>query len=234
MLNKILSIFLVFSFISINANISFAKSVSITKQKLTSALQNFSKTNIIDDNNYNITVRDNVILIDSDNGNFTVNYNLKNNPIFSYTLNIQKGMSYETLKEEMKNLYEPTLICYLAVANINEIDFKNAAFHFMLSALNSSSGETNIALNDVPFIIVSDDVNTTITGNTKTIKESEFGNRVVEYTKAVYGKKESISDSKNINSFKCVKELKEINDNLCKIIVTLTINLDTDFSKLKK
>jgi len=143
-------------------------------------------------------------------------------------------MSYETLKEEMKNLYEPTLICYLAVANINEIDFKNAAFHFMLSALKSSSGETNIALNDVPFIIVSDDVNTTITGNTKTIKESEFGNRVVEYTKAVYGKKESISDSKNINSFKCVKELKEINDNLCKIIVTLTINLDTDFSKLKK
>jgi hypothetical protein len=234
MLNKILSMFLAFSFILVNTNIIFAKSVSITKQNLTSALQNFSKTKVIDDNNCNITVKDNVILIDSDNGNFTVNYNLKNNPIFSYTLNIQKGMSYETLRKEIKNLYEPTLICYLAVANVNEIDFKNAAFHFMLSALNSSSGEPNIALKDVPYIIVSDEGNITSTGNAKTIKASEFGNKVIEYTKSMYGKKESFSDSNNINSFKCVKELKEINDNLCKIIVTLTINLDADFSKLKK
>ena len=232
MLKKILSVGLIFNFILINVVISYASSVPITKQNLTSALQKFTKSDI-NNKNCDITIKDNNILINSDDGNFTIDYNLKNKPTFLYTLDIQKGMGYETFNKKIKDLFAPMLICYLAIANINDIEFKNAYSYFLLSSLPSSL-EISVNLNDAPYIIVPDNVTVTSKSNSKVIKESEFGNHVVDYTKTLYGKKEILDDSKYIGSFKCIKELKDDTAYSCKLVITMEINLDADFSKLKE
>lgn len=232
MLKKILCIGLIFNFILINIAVSYASSVPITKQNLTSALQKFTKSDI-NNTNCKITVKDNIILINSNDGNFTINYDLKNKPTFLYKFNIQKGMDYKTFNKRIKDLFTPILICYSAIANINDIEFKNAYSYFLLSTLPSSF-EISTNLNDAPYIIVPDNMTVMSKGNSKVIKESDFGNHVIEYTKTLYSKKEIFNDSKNIGSFECKKELIDETDSSCKIVVTMTINLNADFSKLKE
>lgn len=65
------------------------------------------------------------------------------------------------------------------------------------------------------------------------IISTEFGNRAMEYFNSVYQKdKYTYNDSEEYNTFECVTEKKEKTDTFCKLVETLTINTEADFSKI--
>lgn len=91
-----------------------------------------------------------------------------------------------------------------------------------------------------PYIIV-DDINieegTTIDkegSNEKTIYASEFGERVMEYVNATYKEKQTIVDTVDgINSYEWTIERKDVTDTSCKLVSTISVNPNADFSKIK-
>lgn len=229
---KCLYLFLILVFFY--TNICYATVVAVTNENLKEALQNFvsSKAN---KKNYNISVSDNVINLTVDNKNYILNYDLTDKPTFSSEVLIEKGMSYEEYDAQTSNLSSP-MLGYLAVANIQGAEFEDAMSYFSLSyaegALNGSHSSENS-------YIIYDDTNmsdgVTIIkdeSDSKTIYVSEFGERVMEYVNYMYPTTQTISDSKDINSYVMTIEKQDVTETSCKLVSTLSVNLDADFSEL--
>lgn len=233
MMKKFFSMFLVLSIIFANLcmTISYAATVPVTEENLEMALQKFVESGS-DENHYKISVANNVISISSDDGDYAISYELTSNPTFSYTVDVKQGMSYEVFKKEISNLSAP-MLGYMAVANTQGVANEDALTYFSLNLFTSAlSGTSSLDLSD-SYMIVSDDV--IVEGDTeKVIKESEFGNRVMEYVKATYGEKKVLTDAESINSFEYITELKDVTDTSCKLVTTLTVNMDADFLKLEE
>lgn len=232
MLKKFLSLFLVLSLIFCNLCMTsvFASSVSITDKTLESAFQKLvsSESN---DKNYKVKVEDKNIYVSSDDGDYTIAYDLTNNPMFSYTLDVEKGMDYNTFKQGTDNL-SSLMIAYMAIANLHGIDFEDSGLYFSMCILTAAFSQISSENIKNSYTIVPD--GTSVTGDLIVIKESEFGNRVMEYVNAVYEEKTSIKDTEGgINSFEWTTERKDVTSNSCKLVSTLKINLEADFSQLK-
>ncbi len=230
----VLSFILIFVFIAFSfSNICYA--VAVTDENLNFALQKFvsSDTN---ENNYKITVSDNVIKITADGKSYTLNYDLTDKPTFTFEIPIEQGMSYANFKEQTDNLILP-MIGYIAVANIQGVEFEDSSAYFLMSylgnALNGSWSSEN------SYVII-DDTNmsdgVTIDrdeSDTKTIYASEFGERVMEYVNATYKDRQTIKDSSDgINSYEWITERKDVTNTSCKLVSSLSVNLNADFSKL--
>lgn len=171
----VLSFILIFVFIAFSfSNICYA--VAVTDENLNSALQKFvsSDTN---ENNYKITVSDNIIKIAADGKSYTLNYDLTDKPTFTFEIPIEQGMSYANFEEQTDNLILP-MIGYIAVANIQGVELEDSSAYFLMSylgnALNGSWSSEN------SYVII-DDTNmsdgVTIDkdeSDTKTIYSSEF------------------------------------------------------------
>lgn len=214
----------------------YATEVSVTKENLNASLQEFvsSDTN---ENNYKITVSDNIITIEVDGKSYTLNYDLTEKPKFTLEIPIEKGMSYKDFKEQTDNLILP-MIGYVAVANIQGIEVEDASMYIFMSYLGNvlngfwSSENSYIIIDDTN---LSEGV-TIVRGesDTKTIFASEFGERGMEYVNAIYKDKQTISDATSgINSYEWIIERKDVTETSCKLVSSLTVNVDADFSKIK-
>ena len=145
-------------------------------------------------------------------------------------------MSYDEFKEKTDNLILP-MLSYIAVANIQGVDFEDSSAYFLMSylgnALNGSWSSENsyVIIDDTNMsdgVTIDKDEN-----DTKTIYVSEFGERVMEYVNNIYKDKQIIKDSsEGINSYEFIIEKKEETNTSCKLVSTLNVNLDADFSKL--
>lgn len=214
----------------------YATSIAVTKENLNTSLQKFV-TSDTNENNYKITVSDKVITITVEGKNYTLNYDLTNKPTFSLEIPIQKGMSYADFKEQTDNLTLP-MIGYIAVANIQGVEFEDASAYFLMSYLGSAfNGSWS---SDNSYVIV-DDTNLSdgvaidkSESDSKTIYASEFGERVMEYVNATYKDKQTITDATSgINSYEWTTEKKDVTETSCKLVSSLSVNTDTDFSKIK-
>lgn len=227
---KCLYLFLVLVFLY--ANICYATVVAVTDENLKESLQKFvlSEAN---KENYNITVSKNVITVMIDSESYTLNYDLTNKPKFTLEIPIEKGMSYDDFEKKTDNLMLP-MIGYIAVANIQNVDIEDASAYFLLSYLaNALNGEFTFNSSNSYMIIDDTAEGITIeTDNPNAIKVSEFGERVMEYVKAIYPETQSISDAEEINSYTLTTERKDDTSTSCKLVSTLTVNLDADFSKI--
>ena len=209
----------------------YATAVSITKENLNESLQEFVSSDV-NENNYKIIVSDNIITITVDGKSYTLNYNLTEKPKFTLEIPIEKGMSYSDFKAQTDNLILP-MIGYIAVANIQGVEFEDASVYFLMSYLvNASSKNSYVIIDDTN---MSDGV--TIDkdeSDTKTIYVSEFGERVMEYVNAEYKDKQTITDATSgINSYELITERKDVTETSCKLVSSLTVNVDADFSKIK-
>ena len=216
----------------------YATFVTVTKENLNTSLQKLTTT----DENYindKITVSDKVITLTTDGENYSINYDLTtNNPTFSIEALIEKGMSYADFEEQVDNLLLP-MLGYIAVANIQGIEFEDAAKYFVMSYFsNALSGSWS---SDDSYVIVDDTkLSDGVTidksqSNSKTIYVSEFGERVMEYVNATYKDKTTIADEKNgVNSYELTTEKKDVTETSCKLVSTLTVNSNADFSKIKE
>lgn len=214
----------------------YATAITVTKENLNTSLQEFVSSGA-NENNYKITVSDNIITITVDRKSYTLNYNLTEKPKFTLEIPIEKGMSYKDFKAQTDNLILP-MIGYVAVANIQGVEFEDASAYFLMSYLgNALNGSWS---SDNSYVIV-DDTNlsdgVTIDkseSDSKTIYASEFGERVMEYVNATYKDKQTITDvTSGINSYEWTIERTDVKETSCKLVSSLSVNTDADFSKIK-
>lgn len=237
MIKKVLSLVLVFNMIctTLCMTVSYA-SVPVTEESLEIAFQEFVNSNS-NENNVKIKIANNVISANSDEGNYFITYDLTNNPIFSYTADIKQGMSYDEFKEKTDNLSAP-MLGYLAVANIQGVDYQDSMLYFTMHLMaNVLSGSSSLELYGIiddrnlsEGVSIIKDPN-----DTETIYASEFGNHAMEYVQKVYGTSQRFNDDAGghgLNSFEWTQELKDVTDTSCKIVSTVTVNLNADFSQL--
>ena len=220
---------LIFCFIFINfLSVSYGFSTPVTKENLNTSLQNFA-TSEYNTDKYQITVQDNEIQVKTEQGNYTLNYDLTGKPTFSISVPISQGISYKEFNMKTDSLYLP-MLGYIGVANTQGVSFEDAPVYFELCLLESlfsnSSSETT------QYIIASDGTNVT-SSTSNVIYESDFGNHVIEYTNSIYNNKDIFSDTSKLNSFTLTIEKKDVTSTSCNLVSTLTINTDTDFSKIK-
>ena len=231
MLKKLLIISAVFCliFTYLWLTISRAASVPVTDENLKAAFEKLIES-LEQYKNYEITLENKVISVKTGEENYTLNYDLTGNPTFSYVIDVKKGMDYTKFNEETEKL-STVILGYLAVANIQGVDFKDSFSYFqmyMLQSALSALGSTDL---NNSYMIVADGV--TVDNASKVIKQSEFGERVMEYVNATYKEKKVYKDTDGFNTFEMSTEQKDVTETSCKIVSTVTVNLDADFSKLK-
>lgn len=222
---------LVFTLIFLNLySISYA-ATPVTNENLKSALQKY----ITYSNNNQISIANNVITITKGGKSYNVNYDLTNQPTFTLEVTIPKGISYEDWKKIEDSLNFP-LLGYLLTANIQGIEFDDISTYFGMSILsnltNSSNTNDYVIIDDISLedgVTIKKDPN-----DTKTIYTSEFGDRVIEYVNALYANKVVFSDSsEGINSYEWSTERKDITDTSVKLVSTVKVNTNADFTKIK-
>lgn len=225
------SLCIFFICIFLYTTMSYAMWVTVTDENLEEALQNF-ETSDSDTENYEITVSNNIINITVDDATYELNYDLTDDPTFWVeTSTIEQGMTYEDFQAETEKLVLP-MIGYIAVANVQGIEIEDGMLYFMMSylgnAMGSSSGENS-------YIIV-DDTNSSggeiSTDGKNVIYVSEFGDRVMEYVNSLYENGNSISDSNQFDTYTMTVEKEDSTETSCKLVSTLTVNMDADFSQL--
>lgn len=217
------------------SNLCWAAPIPITDENLSLAIQNFVASEANEDN-YEVTVSNNVINIKVENETYSMTYDLTNKPIFTMETLIQKGISYNEFNDKTENLILP-MLGYIAVANIQGVGLEDAGAYFLFSYMGSAlSGG---ALSSENLYTIVDDLNldegVTLqkTDDPKTIYTSEFGEKVLEYVNEVYKNPQTISDSSGINSYVMTIEKVNIDDTSCKIVSKLIANYDADFSQIK-
>ena len=216
---------------------TYATAVAVTDESLNNSLQKFVSS-ASNDKDYKITVEDNVIKVESKDGGFSFKYNLTNNPTFSYEADINQGMSYEEFEEKTGNLFN-VMLGYLAVTDIQGIDFEDAGTYISMAILNKAFSGLNTVDTSNSYIIYDDtDASDVVIfekndNSSNIIYASEFGDHAIEYVKSVYKESSTFSDSDELDTFEWTTERKDLTDSSCKLISNLTVKLDSDFSKLQ-
>ena len=219
------------------SSMSYATAVTVTDSNLNTALQKFVSSDSNKDN-YKISVSNNIITITSDKGTYTLNYDLSGKPTFIYEANISQGMSYADFEKKTDNL-SIVMLGYLAVANIQGVEYEDSAAYFAKNLLQAAFSRLSSANTSNSYTIY-DDTNmsdgVTIEkdpSDTRTIYASEFGDHVMEYVNAMYGEKTSYKDTEGFNTFEWTTERQDVTTTSCRLVSTMIVNLDADFSKLK-
>ena len=225
MLKKALIVFLVFGFIVANllTTLSFAAAVPVTEEKLNKSLQKIN-TSGLNDKKLKFSVKNGVITVTSEDSSCEISYDLTDKPIFTYTANINQGMSYADYEKVIDNLLMPA-VGYIAVADIQGVSIKDSTSYIAMDLLFYSLTNSN----DSGYIIDEEKPGVEVKGE-NVIKASEFGEHVMEVVNSQYAKKTSHSDDNK--TYKLTTERKDVTETSCKLVSTLEVNLDADFTKL--
>lgn len=210
--------------------------VEITKEKLEEKFQELQKYMGSDSDKEDsskiekIIVGDKTIEVTTDKDKYEINYQIGNKITFSIETEIKQGMSYEEYKRNTNNI-DNVFYGYFAVANILGIKYEDAVMYCGLAKLSSISGTFDTSDS---YVIYTPTPGVTLENpDDKTIISTEFGNRAMEYFNSVYKEdKYTYNDSEQYNTFECVVEKKEKTNTSCKLVETLAIDTDGDFSKI--
>lgn len=237
-LRNIIIVLLVFMILAL-CTISNAAKVEVTKEKLQEVLNNFKNlptdTNEINENeNMEIEVTDDSIKILFGEDEYEIKYDLKDKPTFIVEALINDGMSFEDYEEELsKSLL--LMIGYVAVAEIQGVKLEDSGAYFSLwylaQAFKGVSNSQYIIYNDAN---TTDNMIPEPSGNQKVIKQSEFDKYVMDYVNTIYENDIILKDSNGINSFEWTMKREDVTDKSCKLVSTMSIDLDADFSKIEK
>lgn len=216
---------------------SYAVPVTVTEENLKTSIESFITSEVAEEN-YIVSVENNKITLTSLEETLSFSYDLTGSPTFVAEANINQGMSYDEFQTQTDNLLS-VMFGYSAVANIQGIDFEDSMMYWLLMIMNSAFSGMSDSSSSSGYVIM-DDTNmsegVTIDKeslDSNTILASEFPNRVMEYVNATYKDSQTISDStEGINSFELTINKTNVTDTSCKLVSTLNINLNADFSQL--
>lgn len=216
MLNKkaMLNIILIFliTILLIGSN-SYAM-VQVTKDNLTQSLPNIMSTEFAQQYGIsNMTVGENIISVTSSSGQYDIKYDLSNEPTFTTEVEVREDMSSDEYTSDSQTA--GLIAIYGAIASINGVDVNNALQYFALSYLSSVS-ESDTIISNIP------------------TDDEEFGKKMLEEIKKAYTEPEIYDDSKNLNTYELTFEAQDITETSCKVVITLKIKADADFSKINQ
>ena len=227
---------LIFIILTMCLNISYA-SVPVTEENLEKSLQSFMEKKLLDYTSVSLDKTNKQFIISSETDIFKLNYDLSNQPKFTFEIPIEKGISYDEFKTQTDNLYAIPMLGYIAVANMQGISFEDASAYFLFSYLDSISDSfsTDNGIWIYDDTKLSDGV--TIdksSGSSNTIYVSEFGEKVMEYVNATYKDSIRIKDNKDsdISSYSLLIEKRDVTDTSCKLISEIVVDTEADFLKL--
>lgn len=211
--------------------VSYAEAVPVTEENLNAALQSFIASG---DGEFQISVENEIITIKEESGEYILNYDLTGKPTFWYETTIEEGMDYADFEKETGNLGLP-MLGYIAVANIQGIEVNDSMSYLIFSALGGvldgsfSTDDSYVIVDDLN---VSDGVTIEKTDDPKVIYTSEFGERVMEYVNYMYKETQTVTDADGINSYTYTTEKKDVTEKSCKLVATLEMNMEADYSQL--
>jgi LPXTG-motif cell wall-anchored protein len=212
------------------SSLCYATLVKVTDENLKTALKDFG-TSSVNENNYQISVANNVITVTLNGETYLINYDLTDNPTFTYKVPITNDISKDDF-DDVKDKLSIVMLGYVAVANIQGVSFEDSYAYFVASSLMNAL--SNLSSSNLSYWIVPDDA--AIEGsNEDVIHESEFGNYIMDYINSLSNTKQTFIDGEDvegINSFIWTTEETDITGTSCNLQSTLTVNLDADFSKL--
>lgn len=222
---------LIFLLITIINTISCAEFNPVTDENLKQSFKEIEKSlkEIGTIENLEFSVSNNIINMTLDNEKYSWNYTLNQDCTFKMEIPIEKGMTYEKYKEKITGFDEMNTCSYLAIANTQNIDFRDAMPYITNSYIMPSS------LPDIEYKIIDDIENPIIKKqeDAKIFYTSEFNERIIEFVNAKYKEKKIISDSDGFNTYTVTIEKKDMTETSGKLVCTLSISNQSDFSKLK-
>jgi hypothetical protein len=224
MIKKLLVMIFVFSVILGNL-CCYAFSVPVTKERLESAFKLYENSGL-NTIGHRVTVNNDTITFTVDGKSYNVKYNLKNDPTFTFELTLKQGTSYSDYQDQIANI-GCGLIPFFAIANIQGVGYEKSYSYAANAALRAAFEQAGSISSSEGYMIVADGVTVT-GGNMKTIRASDFGNHVIEYTKAIYGKSAKLKDS----LFEYSTELKDITSSSCKYVAKLVVKENGDYTSL--
>ena len=213
MLKKFLSIILIFIIIMFTIySSSYGAIQPVTKESLEQAFQDLMSSEALEGINLDITniqVENDIITINtSDVGEIQVKYNLEDEPTFVSEMNVEQGMTYDEYLDETSSA-TGCMLAYMAIANLNGVDFEYASTYFILTYI---SGQGNIEM----------------------ITKEEFEANVMKYINEWYGEPISKNDATEGDTYEITMEQQDVTDTSCKIVTTLKIKADADFTRLQE
>ena len=225
MMKKTLIAFLIFVIIIANllTTLSFATAVAVTDENLNESLQKVT-TSGFSDEKLTFSVENGIITVTSGDSICEISYDLTNNPTFTYTANIEQGMSYADYKEVKDNLLMP-IVGYIAVADIQGVSTKDSTSYIVMDLLFSSLS----SLNSSGYVIDEEEPGVEVEGD-NVIKASDFADHVMQVVNSEYAETSSHSDE--YETYEITTERQDVTETSCKLVSTLEVNLDADFTKL--
>ena len=211
-------------------NISKAEPVTLTKENFKKQFDKILELSSDNEEKVKFEITDDEIKMKNEEKSFTIKYDLTNEPQFTSSVEVKNGMTYDEYSDEVIGLIMP-VFGYIAVAGANGVEPKDSSVYIFTSIFyNEFLSEI---FEQEGYTVVDDEDE--ILQSEKTIKKSEFGNHVMEFVNAKYKDRQIYVDNEEggIDSFSWNTEMKNVTENSCKLVSTLTIKKDADFTKLK-
>lgn len=197
---------------------------TIALEDFEKGLNNFIKSKVNEDT-YEAKLEDGKMVVTYWDEDYTLTYNLKNDPTITYEVEIEKGISYDDYSTKNNTLSLP-MLGYFAIADAYGVAADDSYAYFAETYLD---GMFNVIDEDKESYIITDDVDE-YSDNEKVILTSEFGEKVIDYIKYTYDKNIKIEDKK-YDTFNYELTTK-CDENSCVFTTKLTINPEGKFTEI--
>ena len=198
---------------------------TIKEEDFEKAINNYIDSEV-NDNGYEAKLDNGKMTITYDDEDYLLSYNLKGNPVITYEVKIDKGISYDDYSAKVEAATFP-MIGYFAIANTYGVEFEDSNAYFYMTYL---AGMFNSIDEDKDTYIITDDAEG-FDSDAKIILTSEFGDKVIEFMKDSYENDVKIEDEEN-NTY--TYDLSaECGKKSCTLTASLTVNPEGDFDKIK-
>jgi len=200
-------------------------SKNITEKKLKEGLEKYinSEYNTSD---YEVSLKDDKIIVTYDDKKYNLAYNIDENPIFTYEVKIEKGISYDDYYTKTENLSLP-MLGYISSAYTYGVDIEDSSTYFALSYVDGMMDNYD---GEGKYIIVDDAEG--LETDAEIILTSEFGDRVIDFINDSYEKGIKISDKEN-NTY-TYELTANCEENSCQLVAELTVNQEGNFENIKE
>lgn len=196
---------------------------TISESQLKEGLNKYL-TSEYNDSECEATLNNGEMEVSCEDEKYTLTYNLKGNPTFTYETEVKEGISYDEYCSKEEGLTLP-MLGYIASAYTFGVDIEDSATNFILTYFD---GIMNYYDSAEQYIIVDDAEG--LETDAEVILTSEFGSKVIDYVKASYAEDITIKDEEN-DTFTYVLSAK-CEEKSCKFTAKLTINAEAQFEKL--
>ena len=205
---KIIGILIIILFI-LYSN-CYAAIAQVTKESLSQEIQNVISNDESDLGISQVNVGDNTISVNYNNQELEMQYDLSNEPTFSFSFDVQQGMTSLEYSIQNQNI-GIIVVPYIAIASLNNVIPKEALLYYAMTEIESAGG-----------INIDSSIN------------SQIDNNIIEYLKSVYGEPQIYNDKQYGNTYELTTELQDVTATSCRVKSTIKINLSGDFTKIHK